>query len=40
MSCLFNYREEVEELAEELKLELFKTSVKDNQNVDEGTFYS
>ena len=30
------FREEVDELACDLNLKLFKTSVKDNKNVDEG----
>ena len=30
------FREEVDELAGDLNLKLFKTSVKDNKNVDEG----
>jgi hypothetical protein len=36
-SCgIYSCREEVDELARRLRLKLFRTSVKENFNVDEG----
>jgi len=38
MSVPYQHREEVEELAKRLKLRLFRTSVKEDFNVNEGQY--